>query len=117
MAKHVIAGKHHVSFYGRVIMSDFVEIGKDFSPVMPMVLVGTATNGKANFMAAAWCVRVNYEPPMIGVSIGKGKITSEAILANREFSICIPNVDKMAETDYCGTVAGVPSHPWDATLN
>ena len=38
---------------------------------MPMVLIGTTVENRANFMAVAWVSRVNFKPPMIGVALGK----------------------------------------------
>ncbi|RPJ80727.1 MAG: flavin reductase family protein, partial [Deltaproteobacteria bacterium] len=32
---------------------------------MPMALVGSVVDGKANFMAVGWITRVNFKPPMI----------------------------------------------------
>ena len=37
---------------------------------MPMVIVGTKTGGKINYMAVGWVTRVNFNPPMIAVALG-----------------------------------------------
>lgn len=37
---------------------------------MPMVLVGSIVEDKANFMAVAWVSRVNYKPPMVAIALG-----------------------------------------------
>jgi len=73
---------------------------------MPVTLIGAKVEGKPNFLAAAWVSRVNYDPPIVSVALGHGKLTVEGILANQAFSLNIPNVDMLIETDYCGVVSG-----------
>jgi len=72
---------------------------------MPMVLVGTVVEGKANFMAVGWSARVNYQPPIMAVALGPHH-TNKGIEANKEFSLNIPDVSLMEKTDYCGLVSG-----------
>lgn len=72
---------------------------------MPMVLVGSVVENKANVMAVAWVSRVNYKPPLIAIALGPHH-TNKGIDANGEFSINIPSVSLVEETDYCGLVSG-----------
>jgi flavin reductase (DIM6/NTAB) family NADH-FMN oxidoreductase RutF len=69
-------------------------------------LLGTHVNNKANFMALDWLTRVNYQPAMLGICVNKGHASNEAIRKTGEFSVNIPSVDMVAETDYCGIVSG-----------
>ena len=39
-----------------------IQIGQNFFIPMPVVLVGTQVERKANFMAVGWCARANGEP-------------------------------------------------------
>jgi flavin reductase (DIM6/NTAB) family NADH-FMN oxidoreductase RutF len=49
-----------------------IEIEENAFPYpMPMVVLGTLVNGRPNFMAVGWVTRVNYQPPMIAVALGK----------------------------------------------
>jgi flavin reductase (DIM6/NTAB) family NADH-FMN oxidoreductase RutF len=73
---------------------------------MPVTLVGTKVDGKPNFMAVAWFTKVNSNPPMMVVSLGKKKFTGEGIKENKFFSINLPGTDLVTETDYCGIVSG-----------
>lgn len=73
---------------------------------MPVVLVGTTVEGKANFMAVGWVSRVNYQPPMIAVGINRNHHTAEGIRENKTFSVCLPGSQLVKETDYCGLVSG-----------
>jgi len=73
---------------------------------MPIVLVGTMVEGKANFMTVGWVSRVNFNPPMIAISINRSHYTPEGIQENRSFSINIPGRSMLEVTDYCGLVSG-----------
>lgn len=83
-----------------------INIGNNvFLLPMPMVLVGSRIKGRPNFMAVAWVSRVNASPNVMCVAIGN-KFTAEGILENKEFSINIPSVDLMPQTDLMGIVSG-----------
>ena len=82
-------------------------IGKHFDIYpMPVVLIGTVTDGKPNFMTAAWITKLNSSPPMLGVSLGDKQHTSKGILQTGEFSVSYPSVDQAVLVDYCGLVHG-----------
>ena len=83
-----------------------ISIGNNvFLLPMPMVLVGSRKEGRANFMAVAWVSRVNASPNAMCIAIGN-KFTAEGIFENKEFSINIPSVDLMPQTDLMGIVSG-----------
>ena len=73
---------------------------------MPMTIVGTMVDGKPNYLAVAWVNRVNYQPPMLAVALGKVHHTNKGISLHGEFSVNIPGQDLIKETDYCGLVSG-----------
>ena len=73
---------------------------------MPMSIVGTTINGKANFMAVGWVVRTNANPPMIAVGIGRSHYTCQGIDTQKAFSVNIPGKNLLQKTDYVGLVSG-----------
>lgn len=73
---------------------------------MSIVLLGTMVNGRSNFMTVGWVTRVNYQPPMIAVALGKTHYTNGGIHESGAFSINIPSVDLLEKVDYCGIVSG-----------
>jgi flavin reductase (DIM6/NTAB) family NADH-FMN oxidoreductase RutF len=84
-----------------------IKIGKNnFVYPMPMTLVGTIVDDRANFMAAGWVSRVNANPPMIAVALGKNHFTNAGIHKHKAFSVNIPGIDLMERVDYCGLVSG-----------
>jgi flavin reductase (DIM6/NTAB) family NADH-FMN oxidoreductase RutF len=82
------------------------KIGENFFIPMPVVLVGTQVNGKANFMTVGWCTRANANPPMIVCGIGNHHYTPKGIGESNTFSVNIPSSDMVEKTDYCGLVSG-----------
>jgi len=73
---------------------------------MPMVVLGTLADGRPNFMAVGWVARVNFQPPMIAVSLGKTHHTNRGIHATGAFSVNVPGIDLLEKVDYCGLVSG-----------
>jgi flavin reductase (DIM6/NTAB) family NADH-FMN oxidoreductase RutF len=73
---------------------------------MPVVLAGAMVQGKANFLAIGWIARVNYQPPMVAMSLSKRHYTNSGIRERKEFSVNFPAVSLLEKTDYCGLVSG-----------
>jgi flavin reductase (DIM6/NTAB) family NADH-FMN oxidoreductase RutF len=69
------------------------------------LILGTHIMGIANFMALAWASRVNFQPPLIAISVNKNNMSHEAIKENGEFSLSMPSSDMVALTDYVGLVS------------
>ena len=71
---------------------------------MPTTLVGALVNEKPNYLPIAHVGIMDLG----SVSLGMGKVhfTNAGIKANGTFSINIPSVDLVQETDYCGLVSG-----------
>ena len=72
---------------------------------MPMALVGAVVGGKPNFLAVGWIARVNFKPPLIGISLGRHH-TNRGIEEQKAFSVNIPGTQLIEKTDYCGIVSG-----------
>jgi flavin reductase (DIM6/NTAB) family NADH-FMN oxidoreductase RutF len=88
-------------------MADKIRIDNNaFIYPMPMVVVGALVGERANYMAAAWVNRVNAEPPLMAVAIGKGHLTGRGIHEHGEFSINVPATELIEKVDYVGMVSG-----------
>ena len=72
----------------------------------PAFLVGANVDGKPNFMVAAGGGSVCIEPTMICVPFQHSRYTLKGIRENMTFSVNLPSVDMVKETDYCGIVSG-----------
>ncbi|MBI4296211.1 MAG: flavin reductase family protein [Chloroflexi bacterium] len=73
---------------------------------MPALLIGANTDDRPNFMTAAWGGIGNSEPPMICVGVRHQRHTNKGIRQNMTFSVNVPSVDLVKETDYCGITPG-----------
>ncbi len=73
---------------------------------MPAFLIGANVDGKPNFMTAAWSGIGASEPPAITVGIRHSRYTLKGIKQNMTFSVNVPSVDLVRETDYCGIRSG-----------
>lgn len=73
---------------------------------MPVVIIGADINGKPNFMTAAFVGIVNFKPPMVACGINPTHRTSDGIVANKAFSICVPTSDMVEAVDWCGIASG-----------
>jgi flavin reductase (DIM6/NTAB) family NADH-FMN oxidoreductase RutF len=73
---------------------------------MPTVLVGANVDGKPNYLTAAYCGIVNYQPPMLALSLHKTHRTSLGIRENGTFSVNLPSTSMVEVTDYVGIVSG-----------
>lgn len=49
----------------------------------PVTLLGANVEGRANFMSLGWVSRVNAQPPLVGVGVGKVHHTVRGILENK----------------------------------
>jgi flavin reductase (DIM6/NTAB) family NADH-FMN oxidoreductase RutF len=74
--------------------------------VMPTLLVGANVKGKPNYMTAAWATVACMAPPMVCVAINKMRYTALGIEESKTFSLNVPSVDQVVETDHCGLVSG-----------
>ncbi len=71
------------------------------------VIVGAVVDAKPNFLAVAHVGIMNHgQPQYLSFGINKAHYTSRGILEHKEFSVCIPGEDLVAETDYVGLVSG-----------
>jgi flavin reductase (DIM6/NTAB) family NADH-FMN oxidoreductase RutF len=77
-----------------------------YMSVMPTLLVGANVKGKPNYMTAAWATVACMAPPMVCVAINKMRYTAQGIEENKTFSLNVPSVDQVVETDHCGLVSG-----------
>ncbi len=77
-----------------------------YMSVMPTVLVGANVAGKPNYMTAAWATVACMAPPMVCVALNRERYTVKGIDENKTFSLNVPSVGQVVETDYCGLVSG-----------
>lgn len=73
---------------------------------MPAFLIGADVGGKPNFMTVAWGGIAGGTPPLVSVALNQIRYTLKGVRQNMTFSVNVPSVDLVRETDYCGIVSG-----------
>ena len=71
---------------------------------LPTVLVGANVSGKPNYITIAHVGIM--DPGSVSLGMNKAHYTNAGIKETGTFSINIPSVDMVQETDYCGSVSG-----------
>lgn len=89
-------------------MRQFVELEKAYRLMNhgPTVLISSAHAGKANVMAAAWTMPLDFAPPKVAIVIDKSALSRELIEASGEFVINIPTVQQIELTNNVGNCSG-----------
>ncbi len=73
----------------------------------PTVLVSAAHAGRANVMAAAWAMPLDFDPPKVTVVLDKSTFTRRLIEASGEFALSVP-CRALADATYAaGSLSGV----------
>jgi len=76
----------------------------------PTVLVGSAHAGRANVMAAAWAMPLDFDTPKVAVVVDKSTLTRELIDASGVLSLCVPTVAMKDLVMAAGSMSG-KNHP------
>jgi flavin reductase (DIM6/NTAB) family NADH-FMN oxidoreductase RutF len=83
-------------------------IGARTAPLpAPVWVVGTYDHlGKANIMTAAWAGICCSKPPCVTVSLRKATYSYASIIERQAYTINVPSLSQIKETDYAGIVSG-----------
>jgi flavin reductase (DIM6/NTAB) family NADH-FMN oxidoreductase RutF len=72
----------------------------------PTVLVGTMVEGQADFVTVGAIGIAANNPPALSIALQPQRYSLKGIRQNMVFSVNIPSIDMVKETNYCGTVSG-----------
>jgi flavin reductase (DIM6/NTAB) family NADH-FMN oxidoreductase RutF len=72
----------------------------------PAVLVGAVVDGQPDFAAVVWAGVAASNPASVSIALQPLRHSLRGIYQNRTFSVNVPSVDLVKETDYCGLVSG-----------
>jgi flavin reductase (DIM6/NTAB) family NADH-FMN oxidoreductase RutF len=72
----------------------------------PVVLVTTASKGRANIMAMSWHTMLEFEPPLVGCVISNRNYSFDILKATKECVINIPTVELAKQVVGCGNCSG-----------
>jgi len=72
----------------------------------PAIMIGTKVNGKPDFTTVAWAGVAASVPPSITIALQHHRHSLKGVRQNMTFSVNIPRIDQVKETDYCGLASG-----------
>jgi len=72
----------------------------------PVVLVTTASKGRANIMTMSWHTMLEFEPPLVGCVISNRNYSFDILKATKECVINIPTVELAKQVVGCGNCSG-----------
>lgn len=72
----------------------------------PVVLVTTASKGRANVMTLSWHTMMEFEPPLVGCVMSNRNFSHGMLKASRECVINIPAANMAAQVIGCGNASG-----------
>lgn len=72
----------------------------------PTVLVTSKAEGRANVMAAAWVMALDFDPPKVAAVIAEGTYTRELVERSGAFALNLPTVAMAGVTHAVGSASG-----------
>jgi len=72
----------------------------------PVVMVTTASKGRANIMTMSWHTMLEFEPPLVGCVISSRNYTFDILKATKDCVINIPTVELAEKVVACGNSSG-----------
>jgi flavin reductase (DIM6/NTAB) family NADH-FMN oxidoreductase RutF len=72
----------------------------------PVVMVTTASGGRANVMTMSWHMMIDFEPPILACVISNRNYTFNILKKTKECVINIPTVELAKKVVACGNTSG-----------
>lgn len=72
----------------------------------PVVMVTTASGGRANVMTMSWHMMIDFEPPILACVISNRDYTFNILKKTKECVINIPTVELAKKVVACGNTSG-----------
>ena len=72
----------------------------------PVIMIGTNVDGIPDFTTVAWTGVAASVPPTVTIALQHHRHSLKGVRGNMNFSVNIPGVDLVRETDYCGLATG-----------
>lgn len=83
---------------------------------VPVWVIGAYDKkGEPNLATAAWVGVCCSQPPCIGVSFRKATYSHGCIVERKAFTVSVPSVGHLKETDYVGIASGRDGDKWQTT--
>lgn len=87
-----------------------------YEAAMPVIIVAAKDGETINFAPHGMHGQLNYDPPLLYISVIKEHMTAKIISKTQKFSVNVASAELCEEVKYCGSVSGVEkdkSHEFD----
>jgi flavin reductase (DIM6/NTAB) family NADH-FMN oxidoreductase RutF len=74
--------------------------------VYPTIMIGVNVEGRPDFTTVAWTGVAASVPPSVTIALQHHRHSLKGVRQNMTFSVNIPSVLQVKETDYCGLASG-----------
>ncbi len=78
-----------------------------YEAAMPVVIVATKDGEKINFAPHGMHGQLNYDPPLLYISVIKEHQTAKIISKTKKFSVNVPSAELLEKVKYLGSVSGI----------
>lgn len=78
-----------------------------YEAAIPVVIVATKDGEKINFAPHGMHGQLNYDPPLLYISVIKEHQTAKIIGKTKKFSVNVASTELIEKIKYCGSVSGV----------
>jgi flavin reductase (DIM6/NTAB) family NADH-FMN oxidoreductase RutF len=85
---------------------DYDEAVKTKYPEQCIIVIAKDKNGKPNPMTMGWTMITSGSPPMMAISMGTTRYTTEAIRHSKCFTIAFPSAEQAKAVLFFGTTSG-----------
>jgi len=75
-------------------------------PKFPVVLVTVGDEAERNIVTVTFVHPVSFEPPMLGIGVGRKRHSHSLLTRYGEFVVNVPKADMRPAIDYCGIHSG-----------
>ena len=72
----------------------------------PVIMIGTQVDNVADFTTVAWTGVAASVPPSVTIALQHHRHSLKGVRHHMTFSVNIPGIDQVKETDYCGLASG-----------
>lgn len=75
-------------------------------PRQVVLVTCTDEEGRPNLLTVAWSTPLSFDPPLVGISVGKNRYSHGLISRTGEFAISVPPSSLLREVRECGRLSG-----------
>jgi len=76
------------------------------SPRPTVLVTAVDERGRPNVITLAWTMPTSFDPPLVAISVGVGRLSHELIERSKEFVVNVPGMEMLEKVWICGRISG-----------